>query len=87
MTLEKICCPKCGSENFDLDDDKEEREYYDSDGPTTVYCNTNVCTECGTKYHVIEVEVPTVVERCVYDEDVSDEEMMNDVCGYELNPL
>lgn len=86
MALEKICCPKCGSENFVLDND-EEREYYDSDGPTTVYCNTNVCTECGTKYHVIEVEVPTVVERYVYDCKVSDEEMMNDVCGYELNPL
>ena len=86
MTLEDIRCPKCGSTNFDIDEDGE-REYYDHDGPTTVYCNTNVCSDCGTRYHVIEVEVPTVVDRCVYDEDTSDEEMMEDVCGYELNPL
>lgn len=86
MVLEDICCPKCGSANYHLDDD-EEREYYDSDGPTTVYCNTNVCDICGARYHVIEVEVPTVVERCVYEEDTTDEEMMRDLCGYELNPL
>ena len=83
MNLEKICCPNCGSENFALDED-EEREYYDSDGPTTVYCNTNVCIKCGTRYHVIEVEVPTVVERCVYEEDVSDEEMMQAVKALEI---
>lgn len=86
MTLEEICCPKCGGANYHLDDDGE-REYYDSDGPTTVYCNTNICDLCGTRYQVIEVEVPTVVERYVYDCKISDEEMMNYVCGYELDPL
>ena len=86
MVLEDMHCPKCGSANYHIDEN-EEREYYDSDGPTTVYCNTNVCSDCGTRYHVIEVEVPTVVERCVYDDDTTDEEMMRDLCGYELNPL
>ena len=86
MTLEDIRCPKCGGANYHIDDEGE-REYYDHDGPTSVYCNTNICDLCGTRYHVIEVEVPTVVERCVYEEDATDEEMMRDLCGYELDPL